>query len=60
MSQKIKSLLYFICFMASAATYYSLEPQLEQTSTTVETIEMNKVDNNDLNANKVASLDIIE
>lgn len=60
MSQKIKSLLYFVCFMASAAMYYSLEPQLEQTSTTVESIEINKVDNHNLNSDKVASLDMME
>ncbi|MDX1760167.1 MAG: hypothetical protein R3306_11075 [Arenibacter algicola] len=27
MSYKIKSLLYFICFVASAVLYYALEPE---------------------------------
>ncbi|MFT4831464.1 MAG: hypothetical protein ACI815_001112 [Psychroserpens sp.] len=60
MSQKIKSLLYFVCFMASAAMYHGLEPVLEQNSTAVDSVKMNKVDNNELDSNKVASLDIME
>lgn len=66
MSQKIKSLLYFVCFMASAALYHGLEPEMEQNSTSVESIEMNKIDNIEnidnieMNSDKVASLDIAE
>ncbi|MEB8330755.1 hypothetical protein OO009_15460 [Flavobacteriaceae bacterium KMM 6897] len=60
MSQKIKSLLYFVCFMVSVAMYYGLEPVLEQNSTSVESVKMNKVDNNEMDSNKVASLDIME
>ena len=60
MSQKIKSLLYFVCFMASVALYHGLEPELEQNATAVESVKMNKVDNNGLDSDRVASLDIIE
>ncbi|MFT6928968.1 MAG: hypothetical protein ACJAQ7_000435 [Sediminicola sp.] len=46
--------------MASAAMYHGLEPVLEQNSTAVDSVKMNKVDNNELDSNKVASLDIME
>tara|TARA_R110002051_G_scaffold158526_1_gene229846 strand:+ start:397 stop:537 length:141 start_codon:yes stop_codon:yes gene_type:complete len=46
--------------MASAAMYYGLEPKMEQNSTAVESVEINKIDNNALNTNKVASLDMVE
>ena len=60
MSQKIKSLLYFVCFIASAAMYHGLEPEMEQNSTAIESIKINKVNNNELDANKVANLDLME
>ena len=59
MSQKIKSLLYFVCFIASAAMYHGLEPKMEKNSTAVESVKINKVDNNESDSNKVASLDIL-
>jgi hypothetical protein len=46
--------------MASVAMYHGLEPQLEQNSTAVESVKINKVDNNGLDSDKVASLDIME
>ncbi|MET6991442.1 hypothetical protein [Sediminicola arcticus] len=60
MSQKIKSLLYFVCFIASAAMYHGLEPEMEQNSTAIESIKINKVNTNELDANKVANLDLME
>ncbi len=60
MSQKTKSLLYFVCFIASAAMYHGLEPEMEQNSTTVESIKINKVNTNELDTNKVVSLDLME
>ncbi|WP_422083548.1 hypothetical protein [Ulvibacterium sp.] len=42
MSPKIKSLLYFTCFMVSAAVYYIVEPENLQNQK--ESVEIVKVD----------------
>lgn len=60
MSYKIKSLLYFICFVASAVLYYALEPENNNKNNrdSVEIIELPS-DNLDLDY-KLAKLEKIQ
>ena len=60
MSYKIKSLLYFICFVASAVLYYALEPENNNKNNrdSAEIIELPS-DNLDLDY-KLAKLEIIQ
>ncbi|ASO04006.1 hypothetical protein GQ41_4310 [Arenibacter algicola] len=60
MSYKIKSLLYFICFVASAVLYYALEPENNNKNNrdSAEIIEL-RSDNLDLDY-KLAKLEKIQ
>ncbi|MEQ8218508.1 MAG: hypothetical protein RIM68_06630 [Arenibacter sp.] len=60
MSYKIKSLLYFVCFVASAVLYYALEPGYNNKNNrdSAEIIELSS-NNLDLD-NKLAKLEKIQ
>lgn len=48
MSYKIKSLLYFICFVASAVLYHSWETETEK----IESAEILQLDSNPLDSDQ--------
>ena len=60
MSYKVKSLLYFVCFVASAVLYYALEPEYNNKNNrdSAEIIQLQS-DNLDLD-NKLAELEKVQ
>tara|TARA_R110000868_G_scaffold222048_4_gene473912 strand:- start:343 stop:528 length:186 start_codon:yes stop_codon:yes gene_type:complete len=59
MSYKIKSLLYFVCFAASAVLYYALEPDLDHKNNR-DSAEVIQLESNNLDIDaRVAKLDKI-
>ncbi|MCK0148000.1 hypothetical protein MWU78_20305 [Arenibacter sp. F26102] len=59
MSYKIKSLLYFVTFVASAVLYYAMEPEFENENNR-DSAEINQLKSNNLDIDsKVAKLDKI-
>ncbi|MCK0191605.1 hypothetical protein [Arenibacter sp. F20364] len=60
MSYKVKSLLYFVCFVASAVLYYALEPEHNNTNNrdSAEVIQL-QTDKLDIDK-RVAKLDEIK
>lgn len=52
MSYKVKSLIYFACFMASAIMYYNLESDFN-TETKVNTIELAEADTDKLTTSRI-------
>jgi hypothetical protein len=59
MSYKVKSLLYFVCFVASAVLYYALEPEYNKNNRNSAEIIQLQSDNMDLD-NKLAKLEKIQ
>jgi hypothetical protein len=60
MSYKIKSLLYFVCFVASAVLYYALEPEYNHKNNR-DSAEIIELPSNNLDLdNKLAKLEKIQ
>ena len=60
MSYKIKSLLYFVCFVASAVLYYALEPE-NNNKNNRDSAEIIELPSNNLDLdNKLAKLEKIQ
>lgn len=59
MSYKIKSLIYFVCFLITATAYYVLEHRPDVENNTIEIAEVN-MDMDQGNATKLESISQLE
>ncbi len=56
MNQKIKSLIYFTCFVIASLTYYTVELQEQANDSKENTVAKASIDNTDTEALEVAVL----